>query len=252
MWFGRPVTLANEVNLEPLASEIWTMRSPLRFWGVEVGRLTTVVRLSDNQLFIYCPAQLTDELYLQLMALGDVRFVVPASNLHGHRFMEQYRTAFPRAELLAAPMLDRKRKDLWFDGLLGSIPDPRWSAELDQAVFMGNRWLTEIVFLHRASGTLLVGDLVYNLGPGAAPLTKLVAWLPFPSPWGGLWTKLGPSALYRRSIRNRLAARRCIEQILEWKFDRIIVGHGEVVETGGHEAFRSAFSWLLDPPRFGL
>ncbi len=244
MWFGGLVT-PDTAGLEPLASEIWTMRSPLRFWGVEVGRLTTVVRLRDSQLFIYCPAPLTDELYRQLVALGDVRFVAPASNLHGHRFMEQYRVAFPSAELLAAPMLDRKRKDLWFDGLLGSIPDPRWSGELDQAAFMGNRWLTEIVFLHRSSRTLLVGDLAYNVGPGMPPLTKLVAWLPFPSPWGGLWTKLGPSALYRRSVRNRLAARRCIERILEWDFDRIIVGHGEIVETGGHEAFRAAFDWLL-------
>lgn len=239
------MTPDKDLRLEPLASEIWTLRSPLRFWGVEVGRLTTVVRLRDSRLFIYCPAPLTADLYRQLVALGHVRFVVPASNLHGHRFMEQYRAAFPGAELLAAPMLDRKRKDLWFDGLLGDIPDPRWSEELDQAAFMGNRWLTEIVFLHRSSRTLLVGDLAYNVGPGVPPLTKLVARLPFPSPWGGLWTNLGPSALYRRSVRNRLAARRCIERILEWEFDRIIVGHGEIVETGGHEAFRAAFGWLL-------
>jgi len=235
--------------LKCLAPGIWIARSPLRFWGVEVGRLTTVVRLRDGQLLIYSPAPLTAGLSRELTALGEVRFVVPASNLHGHRFMEQYRNAFPTAELWAAPMLDRKRRDLWFDGLLGSVPDPRWSDDLDQAAFMGNRWLTEIVFLHRASGTLLVGDLAYNLGPGVAPLTKLVAWLPFPSPWGGLWTKLGPSALYRRSVRNRLAARHCIEEILDWEFDRIIVGHGEIVETGGHDAFRTAFGWLLEPPR---
>jgi uncharacterized protein DUF4336 len=231
--------------LESLAPGIWVEQAPLRFWGVEVGRLMTVVQLSGERLFIYSPAPLTPELRDALEAFGEVSFVAPASNLHGHRFMEDYREAFPGAELFAAPMLDRKRKDLWFDGVLGSEPDPRWAAELDQTVFLGNRWLSEIVFLHRASGTLLVGDLVYNLGPEVPPLTKLVAWLPFPSPWGGLWKKPGPSALYRRSIRNRLAARHCIERILEWDFDRIVVGHGEVVETGGHEIFRSAFEWLL-------
>ena len=35
-----------------------------------------------------------------------------------------------------------------------------------------------------------------------------------------------------------------IQQVLEWDFDRIIVGHGEVVETGGKEALRQAYAWL--------
>jgi hypothetical protein len=232
--------------LAELDHGLWVARSPLRFWGVEVGRLMTVVKLDDQALFVYSPAPLDLALRHELDTLGEVRFVAPASTLHGHRFMEQYRQAFPQAQLFAAPFLERKRKDLWFDGLLGSVPDPRWSRHLDQAAFIGNRWLVEIVLHHRASRTLMVGDLCYNLGPSAARSARLVARLPFASPWGGLWGRLGPSALFRRSVRNRAAARACIESILAWDFDRVIVGHGEIVETGGHEAFRQAFAWLLE------
>jgi hypothetical protein len=34
------------------------------------------------------------------------------------------------------------------------------------------------------------------------------------------------------------------QYILEWDFERVIVTHGEVLETGGREALRSAFEWL--------
>jgi hypothetical protein len=39
--------------------------------------------------------------------------------------------------------------------------------------------------------------------------------------------------------------RTAVEQILDWDFNRIIVGHGAVVENKGKEVFRVAFRWLL-------
>ena len=30
-----------------------------------------------------------------------------------------------------------------------------------------------------------------------------------------------------------------------WDFDRTLIGHGEVIETGGREAFERAYGWLL-------
>jgi glyoxylase-like metal-dependent hydrolase (beta-lactamase superfamily II) len=43
--------------------------------------------------------------------------------------------------------------------------------------------------------------------------------------------------------------RRSLERILAWDFERIVPGHGEVVASGGHEAFAAAYSRLLDGGR---
>lgn len=57
--------------------------------------------------------------------------------------------------------------------------------------------------------------------------------------------RLGPTAAFRLGIRDREAARRSVERILEWEFDRILPGHGEIVEAGGREALRRDLAWLL-------
>jgi hypothetical protein len=198
-----------------------------------------VIRLGTGELLVHSPAELTPGLREALGSLGEVRFVVPASRLHGHLFMEQYREAYPAADLFAAPGLDVKRRDLTFDGLLGSEPDPRWSADLDQAVFMGSRMALEIVFLHRASRSLIVGDLCAHAGRGVTPAARLVARA---TAGGG---PVFPPPMFRWGLRNKAAARASLERILEWDFERIVVGHGEIVESGGREALRSAYGWLL-------
>jgi len=46
-------------------------------------------------------------------------------------------------------------------------------------------------------------------------------------------------------IRDRAAARACMERILDWDFDRVIVAHGDVLAHGGREALRRGYAWLL-------
>lgn len=53
-------------------------------------------------------------------------------------------------------------------------------------------------------------------------------------------TSPGHEALFR----NKAAARASLERILSWDFDRIILAHGHVVETGGKETLRSAYAFL--------
>lgn len=46
-------------------------------------------------------------------------------------------------------------------------------------------------------------------------------------------------------IRDRPAARQSFERILAWDFDRVVIAHGEVLETGGPAALRAGYDWLL-------
>jgi hypothetical protein len=225
-------------HLRSLAPDLWVTDTPLRFRGIEVGRRMTVVRLSSGDLLVHSPAQLNDELRVTLRELGGVRFVVPASSMHGHLFMEDYKAAYPNIELFAAPGLDRKRRDLTFDGLLGSEPDPRWSEDLDQGAVLGHRFVTEIVFLHKASRTLIVGDLCFMIGKSAPPGLRRLARA------ARAFQQLRPSPMFRWGLRSRQSSRQSLNDILAWDFDRIIVGHGEIVEAGGKDALNQAYAWL--------
>jgi hypothetical protein len=226
-------------ELRPIAPELWVSEAPLRYFGIEMGRRMTVVRLSRGGLLVHSPAPLTSALRGELDGLGEVAAVVPASNLHGHLHMEDFQAAWPAAALFAAPGLERKRPDLRFAGRLGDQAEALWADDLDQAVFRGHRLLEEILFLHRPSRTLIAGDTFFNIGPAWPWRTRLVAWGP------RLRRRAGPTALFRLAVRDRPAAAASVRRILEWDFDRILPGHGEIVETGGHEAFREAWAWVL-------
>jgi hypothetical protein len=103
-----------------------------------------------------------------------------------------------------------------------------------------------VVFLHHPSRTLILADLL--MAPRVTEAMPAAARL--------VWRLegLGHGPATPRSVRlstlNRRAARRSVEQILEWDFDRIILGHGPNVESRGHEAFREAMEWLWrgEPP----
>jgi hypothetical protein len=224
------------VTLREIDAGLWVHEAPLRFAGVEAGRIMNVAQLDDGGLFVHSPAPLDDALRAALEALGEVRFVVAPSRLHGYVSMPEWRAAYPGAEFLGGPGLAKRRKKLDLDAELGDAPDPRWAATLDHAPFRGNRLLPEIEFLHRPSRTLILADLAMNLGEHPSRMTRTLARL------GGLRGRLRPTPVFRLTTRERNTARRDVERILEWDFDRVIPGHGHVWESGGKEALSR--EWL--------
>jgi hypothetical protein len=139
-----------------------------------------------------------------------------------------------------APGLERKRPDLAIAGVLGDEAPPEWRGQLDQVFFRGRPYENEVVFLHRASRTLLLCDLAFNFGPKAHPATRALMRLI------RSYGRFGPSRLDPLLIRDREAARASLERILAWDFDRVVMAHGDdVVESGGRAALREGYAWLL-------
>ncbi|MXV64232.1 DUF4336 domain-containing protein [Natronorubrum sp. JWXQ-INN-674] len=221
-------------------NRFWTYEESLRFLGVELGRIMSVMKLSSGGLFVQSPAELTPELKTALEELGEVRFVAPASKLHGHLYMEQYRAAYPDATLLAAPGLPARRPDLRFDHVLGDTPDPRWGTDIDQVVVAGHRWLTELAFFHRPSRTLILGDVGFHVGDDSPLKTRLVARAL------RIRNRLGPPIELRLTIQNEATFRRSIRDVLAWEFDRVVPGHGEIIDSGGQQALLEGYDWLLE------
>ena len=55
---------------------------------------------------------------------------------------------------------------------------------------------------------------------------------------------MAQTKLLRSTIRDRAAARRSIDRVLAWDFDRVVMAHGQVLDHGGKEALRDATAWI--------
>lgn len=223
-------------TLTPLAPDLWVATRPLPLAVGDVGTRMTVVRLGDGALWLHSPVRLDAATRAALDALGPVRAVVAPSKVH-HFFVGDYRAAYPAARLYAAPGLADKRRDLAFDGVLDDDSPAAWRGELEQHLFRGTPLMNEVVFFHPASRTLVLTDLCFNVARPMRGRARLFCWL------AGA-RGFGPHRLVRLGVRDRAAARRSLQRLLEWDFDRVIVTHGDVLDSGGHEAMRRAFDWL--------
>lgn len=54
-----------------------------------------------------------------------------------------------------------------------------------------------------------------------------------------------PPIDYRISFRRRATARPKIRTLIDERAEHVVVAHGEVVESGGEDFLRRAFSWLI-------
>jgi len=227
-----------QAPLGQLAQNIWIAERRQRFYGLEVGTRMTVIRLADGSLLLHSPVLLTPELRRELDAIGRVCFAVAPNRVH-HLHAGEVAEAYPGAQLWVAPGLERKRPDLVFVAVLGDEAPAPWKGEVDQVFFRGRPYENEVVFFHRASRTLILCDLAFNFGPRAAAPTRLLMKLL------RSYGHFGPSKLDPLLIRDRRAARESLERILAWDFDRVVVAHGDVLESGGRDALREGYAWLL-------
>ncbi|MBL9101789.1 MAG: DUF4336 domain-containing protein [Myxococcales bacterium] len=223
--------------LNQLAPNLWVADQPLSVLGVHLGTRMTIVRLGSNGLFVHSPIALTPELQAEIDALGPVQAVVAPSAMH-HLHIGDFMRAYPDAQYFAAEGVAKKHPELRLHGVLGDRPEFLWGADLDQMPIHGCPRLNEVAFLHRASRTLILTDWVFNFNQGKGLLTRL--YLRLTGAWGGP----RQSRVHRPFITDRAAALGSTERILAWDFDRVILSHGDIIETGGHNALREATAWL--------
>lgn len=224
--------------MKQLDQDLWIADQPLRIAGVELGARMTVVKLPNEELLLHSPIQPTAELLEEVRALGRVAAVVAPNRFH-HLFAGAWLGACPGASLFVAPGLETKRPDLPVAGLLSDTPEPMWKGAVEQVVLRGIPLTNEVVFFHAASRTLIATDLAFHIGPDRPALTRLAFRA------SGAYGHLAPTLLERLLVRDRTTFRASLQRILDWPFDRVIVAHGTVLETGGRRELARGYSWLL-------
>jgi glyoxylase-like metal-dependent hydrolase (beta-lactamase superfamily II) len=222
--------------LTNLAPDLWiAARQFTNELGVVTSRMT-VIRLKDGRILIHSPVPIEADLRSAVENLGQVAALI-APNLFHHQFLSEWRSAFPEAKAFCVPGLAEKRSDFKFDGVLEDVSPPEWRGQVDQLLIKGMPEYGEVVFFHRPSRTLVVSDLVFNYSPAQAA-----------SDPGGA-DGLGPHSRIRSAISDPNALRDSIENVFRWPFDRVIVSHGQIVESDGHARFRKGFAFLYGQPR---
>lgn len=218
--------------LERLDSDLWIVDFPFSIAGLALGKRSTVIRLPSGGLFIHSPGPFEPTHLEAIRELGHVEALV-APNRHHHLHLGQARTDFPAARVFHAPGLREAALGLPEGQPLADEPPALWGETVDQLLVKGTS-IGEVAFLHRPTRTLILTDLAFHIRRGGL-WTKLAMSL------NGGFGRFGPTRAMRSTIGDREAFQRSIRDILTWDFDRVIVAHGDVLETGGREAMERAF-----------
>ena len=230
---------ATRSDVRTLADGLWVIDHSFTMpGGIQLGTRSTLVRLASGGLWLHSPGPLTPAIRTWLEENGPVEAIVAPNLLH-HMFVAETAAAFPDAVVYGPSGIDEKiRTDLVTRPL-----DPEnhpWKDDFECLLVGGCPKMNEFVFLHRSTRTLVVTDLAFNFRKVDGFGTRLFLRI------NGALGKFGPSRLAKSFFfSDHAEVGRAVSRILEWDFDRVILAHGEVLESGGPAALREAYGWLL-------
>ncbi|WP_157014273.1 DUF4336 domain-containing protein [Mesorhizobium xinjiangense] len=236
-------------TLKGVADNLWIVDGPIIRFGMPWPKMSfptrmTVIRLSDGTLFVHSPTSLVPQLKAEVENVGSPRWLIGPNRIH-YWWIPEWRAAFAQADVYLAPRIEEQAGDrIDFDyRALGSDGGYPWDAEIATLAVAGS-YMTEFVFFHRASRTLILTDLIENFEPRKVG-SILMRWL----------TRLGgvqdPDGQMPRDMRLTFAKHRpqlkaAIETMIAWDPERIVIAHGRWYEENGADELRRAFRWLLD------
>ena len=221
--------------LSKVADNIWVAFHPQKLMGAHFGTRMTVVRLG-SRLWLHSAIPIDDALATQLAGLGEVGWIV-APNLFHHMHVEAARARYPAADVLAAEGLVKKRASLADATVLQTSTASAWN-DLEAVHLAGMPKLNETVFFHVPSQTLVAADICFNLVRPKGLWSRLLFGM------FGASGSVKQSRYFRSMVADKAALAASIRQVLEWPFQRIIIAHGEIVDSEARDKLAAACAWL--------
>jgi hypothetical protein len=229
--------------LKQVHEALWIAEGEIvRFFGISYPTRSVIVRLGNGVLWIWSPVKLTANLRAEVDRLGPVAHLVSPNKLH-HLYLQEWKRAYPDAQLWGPLSTIRKLPGLRFREALVDSPPSEWLGDIDQAWFRGSFAMDEIVFFHRRSSTAIVADLIQTFSDDF--LREHWGWLRFLAHLDGLTQDQACAPLeWRLSFVNRAPARRARDKVLSWNCEHVIVAHGELPRANGNAVLTKSFRWL--------
>jgi len=221
-----------------------------RLLNVVVPARMTLVQLPHDEILVHSPINLQRIQLSSVEALGKVKHIIAPNSTH-HLFAQQWKQQFPEARLYATAALAKKRSDVKWDVLIpastgsepsepltdlfrsgGAADTASTQSDVEVLPIRGMPFLSEVALFHRISRTLILTDLAFNFKPGdQSALTHLYLKL------AGGYQECCVTHPFRLMIKDKPAFKQSLDRILLWDFDRVIMAHGDVVETDGKRKF---------------
>jgi hypothetical protein len=234
-------------TLKSVTENVWVVDGPLIRFGMPWPKMPfptrmTIIRIGQSDLFVHSPTPLTEDLKREIAAIGTPRWLIAPNRIH-YWWMPDWKAAFPDAQAYLAPRIKEKAGehiDFAYSDLESSSGYP-WDDEI-ATLPVTSSYMTEFVFFHRASRTLVLTDLIENFeGP------KLPLWMRWLVRLGGCLDPDGgmPRDMRLSFAKNKQQLREAVETMIAWKPERIIMAHGRWYDRDGAAELRRAFRWLL-------
>lgn len=196
-----------------------------------------VARLDNGDLWITSPVGLSYEGVGEVAALGRVAHLLAPTPRH-HWRLEGWHRLFPDAALwscaLGPATLGRRALPA---SRLGDLVPPAWLGQIEQVRYPGIGF-EEFTFLHRASGTLVVEDVLQEHPLRRGPLVDALVRVGGIGPGGGVPRDI-------RALTRSESARRWAEQVMSWDFDTLVMAHGPVITSGAKQWVARAVDWMM-------
>ena len=232
-------------TLKRVCDDLWIVDGPVIRFGMPWPKMPfstrmTVVRIAGD-LFIHSPTPLVPALRTEIEKAGRPRWIVGPNRIH-YWWIPEWKTAFPEAEVWLAPRIAEQAGDRidFPHRLLDREASYPWDAEIATLPITG-RFMTEIVFFHRPSRTLILTDLIENFEPHKLD-SAIMRWL---TRMGGVQHPHGAMPRdMRMTFAGRMPAlRAAIEKMIAWAPERIVLAHGRWYEKNGTAELQRAFHW---------
>ena len=225
--------------LKNIDKDIWIFEGKaVSFYTMPYTTRMTVIRINKNELWIQSPCELSIELIVELKQIGNVKYILSPNKIH-HIYMQDWQEEFPNAKLYSSPGLEEKRKDIKFNSELKNNPEPEWEKEIKQMIFYGSSIMEEVIFLHKKSKTLILGDLIENFDENHfSGIKKIIA------KWVGILAPNGKAPVDLRFTFNKKTAGESFNRMMEWNFEKIILSHGIWIKENGKEFAKKSFRWV--------
>jgi hypothetical protein len=217
--------------MNAIAPGLWTLRYPLRILGTGHGRTVTVIRLASGKLILHSMAPFSAGDIAAIRGAGEPAWLLEAMLLHDTYAVEG-RRAFPELPFLGPAGFQTV---VGFPVLPLFPAPPEWTGEVRVIRMAGAPKLEEHLMLHVPSRTLILADLVFNFRQDERGWERF-----FHRHIAGFRRYPGMSRIFKLCIKDREAFRQSLEEVLALDFDRIIPGHGEIIERNGKELLRRA------------
>lgn len=219
--------------MHQVADQVWALYYPLKVLGTRHGRNVTVLRLSSGRLMVHSMAPFSEIEMAQICAVGAPGWLVEAMLLHD-TYAGEGRRCFPEIPFLGPP---------GFGELVGfptaplAPPPAEWQGEIEVLSLAGIPKLKEHLLLHIPSRTLIVADLIFNFSSAENGWDRF-----FHRYIAGFKRYPGMSRIFRFAVEDRAAFEASLATVMQRDFDRIIVGHGKLIESNGKALLQQALN----------